>query len=878
MFSRLARKIALLFIRNRFRSELDEEMAFHRDQAEQMLTAEGMAPQDAHYAAQRQFGNATQLREQSQEIISLRPETIVQDGRFALRQLRKNPAFAATAIFILALGIAASMAIFAFVDAALIKPLPYKNPSHLAMLFESTSLGRRFHLSYLDYLDWKKQNKVFSALDVYEPNGFMLKTQAGTEPVDGAAVSAGFFRTLGVVPVLGRDFHPDEDSPGAAQTVVLSYSAWQKRYGGRRDVIGQAVVLNSQAHTIIGVLPRDFSFAPAEPVDFWGSLHGTGPCEKQRGCHNLFGVARLKDAVSFSAAAADIKAIAERLGNQYPVSNHGQVAYMLPLTEVIVGDIRPILLLLLSGAGLLLLIAGLNVAGLLLVRSESRRREMALRGALGASRLRLLRQLATEGLVLAALGCALGVAWAYAAMHLLVRLIPKDMAASMPFLNGLGLNGRVAGFACAVSLGIALLLAFVPALRIPFDMRDGLSDGGRGASGSMWRRFGANLVVAELATAMVLLVAAGLLGKSFYRLLHAEIGLQPDHLAMLRVAALAPRYPKDAQLVVLEREILRRVAALPGVKSEGISSRLPIGDGDGTTTFKILGRPDPGSTHPEVAYRSVSPRYLATLSARLVRGRYFTEDDGASAPHVAVINESMARTYFQGEDPVGQQISFGDSGGPATQIVGIVDDIQEGQLDAPPRAAAYTPINQDAPHYFAVLVRTGQNERSLLALLATTIHQIDPSLPTYGSMSMDERIHDAPSTSLHRSSAWLVGTFAILALLLGVIGLYGVIAYSVSQRTREIGVRMALGAQRISVYKLIMQQAGRLTAVGVIVGLVCSTGASLLMRKLLFGVEAWDAATLVSVAVLLALASLAASFMPARRAASVNPTDALRAE
>ncbi|MGE5323192.1 MAG: ADOP family duplicated permease [Actinomycetota bacterium] len=878
MFSRLARKIALLFSRDRFRSELEEEMAFHREQAEQALIAEGVAPQDARYATLRQFGNTTQLREQSQEIMSLRPETIVQDGRFALRQLRKSPAFAATVIFILALGIAASVAIFSFFDAVLIKPLPYRNPGRLAILFESTSLGRRFHLSYLDYLDWKKQNKVFSSLEVYEPDGFMLKARAGTEPVDGVAVSAGFFRTLGVVPVLGRDFYPDEDSPGATQTVILSYGSWQKRYAGRPDVLGRAVVLNGQPHIIIGVLPRDFSFAPAEPVEFWGSLHGTGPCEKERGCHDLYGVARLKDAVSFSAAAADIKAIAEQLETKYPVSNHGQAAYMLPLSEVIVGNIRPVLLLLLSGAGLLLLIAGLNVAGLLLVRSETRRREMALRGALGASRLRLLRQLVTEGLILAALGCTLGVAWAYAAVRLLVRLVPKDMAASMPFLNGLGLNMRVAGFACAASLGLALLLAFVPALRIPFDVREGLSDGGRSASGSMWRRFGANLVVAELATAMVLLVAAGLLGKSFYRLLHANIGLAPDHLAMLRVAALAPRYPKDAQLVVLEQEILRRVAALPGVKSEGISSRLPIGDGDGTKTFRILGHPDPGWSHPEVAYRAVSPRYLATLGGRLVRGRYFTEDDGVAMPHMAVINQTMARTYFQGEDPIGLQISFGDSGGPATRIIGIVDDIQEGQLDAPPRPAAYIPITQDAPRYFAVLVRTAQQERSLLPLLATTIHQIDPSIPTFGATSMDERIHDAPSTSLHRSLAWLVGTFAVLALLLGVVGLYGVIAYSVSQRTREIGVRMALGAQRTSVYKLIMQQAGRLTAAGIIVGLVCSTGASLLMRKLLFGVDAWDAATVVSVAVWLALASLAASFMPARRAASVNPMDALRAE
>jgi predicted permease len=585
----------------------------------------------------------------------------------------------------------------------------------------------------------------------------------------------------------------------------------------------------------------------------------------------------MKDGVSFSAALADITSIAQELETQYPISNRDQVAYMLPLIDVVVGDIKPILLVLLGGAGLLLLIAGLNVAGLLLVRSEARRREMALRGALGASRLRLIAQLITEGLTLAAMGCVVGVSGAYAAIQLLVRLIPKDLAASMPYLDGVGFNARVVAFSCAASLGLGLLLAFVPALRIPLDIRSGLNEGGRAASSSIWRRFGANLVVAELATAMVLLVAAGLLGKSFYRLVHAHIGIEPGHLATLNVVAMGPAYSKDAQLVVLEREILRKVAVLPGVESAGISSRLPIGDADGTRTFKVVGRPDHGE-HPEVMYRSISPNYLTVVGARLLRGRYFSENEGVDHPRVTIINETMAKEYFPGEDPVGMEISFGDSGEPATQIVGVVNDIQEGQLDANARPGAYIPLTQDAPHYFGLLVRTGQDERSVLPLLAATIRQIDPTVATFGGTTMNERIHEAPSTALHRSSAWLVGAFAALAFLLGIVGLYGVIAYSVSQRTREIGVRMALGAQRGSVYRLVMGQAGRLTGLGVVAGFVCSALASLFMRKLLFGVGPWDVATLAAVAVLLTAASLAASFMPARRAASVNPTDALRAE
>ena len=565
MFSRFFKKLSILFGRNRFRSDLDEEMNFHRAQAEKELIATGMPREQARFEAARRFGNSTRLRERSSEVVGFSFESVAHDLRFALRQLRNNPGFTFTAIVILALGIASSVAIFAFVDAALIKPLPFENPTRLVQLFESIPLGPRFHLSYPDYLDWKRDNKVFSSLNIFNPYGFMMKSPDGLRQVDGARVSDGFFKTLGVKPFLGRDFYHGEDHPEAARVTLLSYSAWQRRFGGSPSAIGQAVVLDGDTYTIIGVLPRDFSFAPAEPADFWAIQKP----ENCRGCHSLFGVARLKDGVTFSAAFADIKTVAQNLEKQYPDSNRDQLAFMLPLVEVIVGDIRPILIVLLCGAGLLLLIAAINVSSLLLVRAESRKREMAVRGALGASPRRLVCQFVTEALTLAIVGGLLGIAAAQASMRALATLIPKDRMDSMPYLNGIGLNFRITAFAVLLVLLAGALFALIPLARVRFtNIRDGLSAGGRGAAGVTWRRFGANLVVVELAMAVILLAGAGLLGKSLYRLLQTDIGIQPDHVATIHVEGRGDRYSKDEQSIAFEREIMRRVGSLPGVNVE----------------------------------------------------------------------------------------------------------------------------------------------------------------------------------------------------------------------------------------------------------------------------------------------------------------------
>ena len=803
----------------------------------------------------------------------------LQDLRYSLRQLRKSPGFAGTAILVLAMGVCASVSIFAFVDAALIKPLPYPNPNRLVLVTESVPMIPVANLSYPDYLDWKKLNQVFSSMEVYGWTGHLLRTPTATEPVTGLRVSDGFFHALGVAPVLGRDFYSGEDLPSAPKTVILSYSTWQKRFGGRQDAVGEAVSLSGVPYTIVGVLPQDFQFAPGGNEEFWTTLHASDSCALRRSCHNFVGIARLKDGVSVEMALANMKAIAGQLELQYPKDNRGQGATVLPLSEFIVKDIRPILLALLGGAGLLLVIACVNVSSLLLVRSESRRREIAVRGALGATRGRLIRQFITEGLVLITVGSILGLAAAVGMMQVLTRLISKQMMDGMPYLSGLRMNSHVLAFAAAISVFAAVLLSLPPIVRLPLTkLREGLTEGGRGYAGTLWRRFGMHLVVVELAIAVVLLVGAGLLGKSLYRLLHVEIGFQADHLATVQITLSDTTYPKDEQVAAVERQIISRVSSLPGVESAGISSVLPVSFNGNTDWIRIVGRPYNGE-HNEVNERDVSPLFFSTLRAKLLRGRYFTDGDGASKLGVVMINQTLANKYFPGEDPIGKRIGDTElTPKSIKEIVGVVEDVKDGSLDSEIWPAVYYAFGQETDTYFSVVARTSQDEASLLPALVAAIHEVDPGIGAIDETTMTAKINDSPSAYLHRSAAWLVGGFASLALLLGVVGLYGVIAYSVSQRTREIGVRMALGAQRSSVYQLILKQAGWLVGVGIGVGLLCSIAAATLIRGLLFGVRSWDAATLIAVSAVLGISAMLASYIPARRAAKVDPMVALRYE
>ncbi|HEY1499867.1 MAG TPA: ABC transporter permease [Acidobacteriaceae bacterium] len=878
-FARWWRKVKLLLGREKFAGELDEEMAFHREEMARAMESKGMTTEAARTAAVRHFGNATRMREQSHEVVGFRAETVAQDLRYAARQLRKNPGFAVTAIVMLALGIGASTAIFGFVDAALIRPLPYAAPGRLVDVDESAAAFPRSNMSRDDYDDWKRMNTTLQSLDVYNGSGFLLRVGSVSEPVPAVRVSDGFFHTLGVQPMLGRDFRPGEDKPGGAKIAILSYGTWISRFGGRRDVIGDKISLNGDPFTVVGVLPRNFAFAPRGGAELWVPLLEKAPCERRRSCHNLDGVARLREGTSMDQARAELKGIAAQLAIQYPDSNTGQGASVEPLSEFIVGKVRPILLTLLAGAGLLLLIACVNVASLLLVRSESRRREIAVRGALGATRTRLMRQFVTEALLLATAGCGAGVLVAAGMMSLLRNLLPKQIAQGAPFLNNVGLTAHVWIFAGAVALLAMVLMAFTPAVRLAGrNLHEALSEGGRTAAGRFWRRLGANLVVLELVIAVVLLAGAGLLGKSLYRLLHVDLGFEPSHLATVQLMMTDPTQQKPERLKALYQEINARVSSLPGVEGLGLTSDLPVQCFCDTDWIRIPGKPFHGE-HNDVMERDISADYIHVIGAKLIEGRMFTDADDASHPNVTIINETLARKYFPGQDPVGKTI--GDiklSPKSMREVVGVVADVREATLDADPAPTEYFSMSYGPDPFFAMAVRTRGDDKVFLPELVKALRAINPSLGVYGEVTMEQQIDQSPTAVMHALSAYLVGGFAVLALVLGVVGLYGVVAYSVSQRTREIGVRMALGAQRSAVHRLILKEAGLLTVIGIAVGIVLSIGASMGMRSILFGVRAWDVSTLGGVAALLGAFALLASFIPARRAARVNPVEALRAE
>jgi macrolide transport system ATP-binding/permease protein len=878
----MSRLLALLPSAHRERDlaeEIEGHLQLHIDDNLRL----GMSAEEARRDAVLKLGGVESTKQiyRERRTIPLL-ENMLFDFRFATRQLRKNPGFTITAISILALGMCASVSIFAFVDAALIKPLAYRNPERLIRVFETSAQCQQCALSYPDFLDWKKFNTVFSSMDGYGYWSVTLPASEGAQSADGFRVSPGFFRTLGIRPVLGRDFYEGEDSWSAPHTTMLSYAAWQQRYGGKPDVLGKTVRLNDEPRIIIGVLPREFHFASGG-IEFWTPLYPGGGCFNRRNCHSVNVLGRLKEGVSMQSALADVKLIAQQLEKQYPDSNRGYGATLTTLAASMAGDVRPILLVLLAGAGLLLLIASVNVASLMLVRSESRKREIAVRSALGASQARIMGQFVTEGVVLAFAGSALGLTAASWAIHLLAALIPADKAAWMPFLIGLGVNLHILVFSGGVALLAAALFALMPALHFSLSKtRDGIAEGTRGSSGKTWRRLGSKLVVVELATAVVLLVGAGLLGKSLYQLLHVELGLRPDQVVTLQTAAprsYASSSPTDdSKAVALEGQIVSRIESLPGVKSVAITDFLPAISDGGAVWLVVAGRPAP-KEHNSIGERTVSSGYFATLGAKLARGRYFTAAEDVSKPPVAIINQTFANRYFPGEDPIGKQLAYERTGPQVPmEIVGVVEDVRERQLDAMNAPTVYVPFVHYVGTFFNILVRTSGEETPLLAALSATIHQIDPNIATRNVATLTNLINDSDSAYLHRSSAWLVGGFAGLALLLAVVGLYGVVAYSVSQRTREIGIRMALGAQSGSVYRLILKEAGWLTAAGIGIGLGCSVGAATLMRGLLFGVRSWDVETLAGVALVLGISALLASYIPARRAASVNPVEALHTE
>jgi macrolide transport system ATP-binding/permease protein len=887
--------LSRLFRKSKQDAQLDSELRFHVEQQIAANIASGMSPDEARRRALAQFGGLESMKEETRDARGTHFfETLLQDIRFALRMLRKNPGFTAVAILTLSLGIAATIAIFGFVDSALIRPLPYPNSSRLVAVGEThlrgSGSGKLRGYSYLNYLDVARANRTLASTAAYDgPGTFTLTDAAGVHLVPSTSVTPNFFRTLGVTPVLGKDFDSaptSEDLQAVPTTIILSYSAWQNWFAGRPDVLGKTLALGvkRELYTVIGVLPRNFEFAPAGGTDFWTTLHpyAASACYKSRGCESLGVVARLKDGVTLPQALSDVQAIAARESRLNPDPDRYRGANILPLSQYIFGDIEPILLALLAAAALLLLIAYVNVAALLLVRSENRRHEFAVRGVLGAGRRRLIQQFIVEGFVIVAASSAMGLIAAIFAQKLLLKLIPADMLDSMPYLRT-GWHWHVTAFAAALALIALMIFAATPALRLPFtNLRASLASGATASTGTSWRHLGAKLVVLELATTMVLLVGAGLLGKSLYKLLHVDLGFTPSHLATLYMAARNMKYVQPDQAIALEREAVSRLQNLPGVRAVGIANDLPLSD-DGGTQIGFVGRPALGFNN-ETGHVQVGVGYLPALKAHLLAGRYFNEHDDLHAPLVAIINETLARRYFANQNPIGKQIFYHahdiamEASQPPIQIVGVIADIKQNSLDETGRADVYTPFAQSPDSGFSVAVRTSQDAASALPLITSTLQKIDPTIMVVDAGTMSETIEHTWAAYMHRASAWLAGSFAALALLLSGVGLYGVIAYSVSRRTREIGVRMALGATRASVYQLILKEAGWLTLLGIIIGLCGSIAAAMLMRSLLFGVHVWDISTLALVSAVLVASALLASYIPARRAAHVDPLVALHHE
>ncbi len=875
-------RIANLFRRTAVDREIEREMAAHIEMRMEDNLAAGMPAGQARRDALLRFGNRAATRERTggmDKVVAI--ESIGADLHYAWRQLTRNPGFAVSAVSVLALGIGASVAIFAFVDAVLIKPLPYRDPARLVGLFETTTLGPRYHLSYLDYLDWKSMNTSFSGLEAFDGFELPLKTSNGVEPVQGAVISAGFLRLMGVAPVLGRDFQTSEETRAAAPVALLSYAAWQRRYGGQASALGQTVVLDNVSYQIVGVLPRGFNLAAVGDAELWLPLRPGA--QEDRGSHGLSGIARLKDGVDLRTAQTEMSGIAARLANQYPDADGGRGATVESWTELVVGNVRPVLVLLMVGSLLLLGMACVNVASLLLVRSEKRRREIAVRGALGASRSRLVRQFMTEGLMLASLGTALGLALASGAMRLLGLLVPGGVLAGMPYLRELGLNWHVVAYAAAIAMLISTIFALTPLLRLGGSaaaLRDGLAADGRTAAGTVWRHLGANLVVLELAAAMVLLTGAGLLAKSLYRLLHTDLGLDASHLAMVHVRLPnTPEFAKDAGIAAFTRRAIVETQRLPGVESVAASHHLPVNNSvGGNTTFLVVGRPAPGSNASnEASQRAVSADFFSTLKTRLIRGRFFTATDDAAHPLVAIVNHAFARRYFSGEDVIGKQLQF-DSSLPPVSIVGVTDDMREAALDQEVPPAIYQPIEQAPDTGFFVIARTTLAPEGTVKTLEHMLRGLTPGMMIYSAETMEDRIHNTQSAALHRASAALVGGFAVLALVLSAVGavrghcVFGKPAHARDRCTDGLYA----GAWRR--FGDTSGEASRLASAGIAIGLACAVGAAMLMRGLLFGTAPWDASTLAAVAAVLGACTLLASYIPARRAASVNPVEALRAE
>ena len=806
-------------------------------------------------------------------------ETLIKDIRYGVRMLVRNPGFTIVSVIALALGIGANVAIFSVVNGVLLRPLPFGEPERLMMVRE-TKIPQfpEFAVSPGNFLEWKKQNTVFERLVAFAGSGFNLIGTGDPERLIGLKVTEGFFAMLGAQPQLGRDFLVEEDQPGRNNVVVLSHGLWQRRFGGDPKILNQAITLSGQSYTVIGVMPETFRFGGGDEVtELWTPMAFTAQEAQNHGGHYVAAMGKLKPGITSDQANSEMSTIAGRLTAQFPGTNTGWDVKIIPLLEYSVRTIKPALLVLLVAVAFVLLIACANVANLLLARAAGRQREIATRTALGAGRWRIVRQLLTESMLLSLVGGVVGLLLAKWGTDLLLTLAPSDL----PRMSNVSIDDRALAFTVAITFLTALIFGLVPALQASKpNLNETMKDAGRGSTEGGRRKFiRSTLVVLEVASALVLLVGAGLLIKSFWRLQKVDPGFNPDNALTAVVSLPKNKYPEGSQKVLFFQQLIERVSALPGVQAAGAAHVVPMTGDDYVLSFEIDGRPPlpPGSSQ-STNYYSVTADYFKAMGIPLRRGRVFTERDTKDSPPVAVINETMVQKIFPNEDPIGKRITFDDRDKNPRwfEIVGIVGDVKQYGLDQPTTMQTYEPYTQQPPDSMMLVVRSAVDPTNLSAAIRSEVLKLDKEQPTTYIKTLNQ--YFAISVAQQRFSVVLLGIFAVVALVLAAVGIYGVLSYAVTQRTHEIGIRMALGAGQRDVFRLVVGRGMLLSVIGVVGGLVAAFGLTRLMASLLFGVTATDAVTFASVAGVLLSIALLACYIPARRATKVDPLVALRYE
>ena len=804
-----------------------------------------------------------------------------QDLRYALRTLAKNPAFTSIAIVAIALGIGANTVIFSAVNAVLLRPLPFKNPEQLVMVWENaTHLGFPKNTpSPPNFVDWQKQNTVFTGMAVMSERSFNLTGVGEPERLDGRRVSANLFDMLGVRALLGRTFVPEDDRPGS-HVVLVSYSLWQRRFGSDPSIIGRVVTLNGESYTVIGVMPRSVHLPGYGNWNdkVWVPIAFTNEETTERGNHFLDVIARIKPGITLKQAQAEMETIAARLAKEYPRYNTRIGATVTPLHEEVVGDIKPALLILLGAVGFVLLIACANVANLLLARAAVREKEIALRLALGASRSRLTRQFLTESVLLALLGGGFGLLLALAGIRVLKTFIPATISQTQT----ISIDGKVLVFTALLALLTGIVFGLAPAMHASHsNLNDSLKEGGRdSAIGKKGNRLRDLLVVGEIAVSFILLIGAGLLINSFLHLRNLDPGFRADHLLTMKVDLSELRYPDGERRSVFFDEVLFRIRALPGVQSVAVAGNLPFTYNGDSMSIAVEGIPDPPPGQwPDVIYRAIGPGYFSTMGIPMIRGRDFTDQDKADSKNVVVISEKTAQHYWPGKDPIGKRLKPGatTSDVPWREVIGVVKDVRQNDFIAQPKMQmyfAYRQLKDLAAN--ALIVRTSVEPMSLATSTRDAIWAVDKDQPVANVDTMDHIVSEA--IARQRFSMLLLGIFAALALILAAVGIYGVMSYSVAQRIHEIGIRMALGARRTDVLKMIVNQGLKLVSIGMMLGLAAAFLLTRVLQSLLFGISATDPVTFFGISLVLLAVAILASYLPALRATKVDPIIALRAQ